>query len=466
MWQERLKVVLSEASELASPTCDKPAPPARYQRRVFLISLLVATPSVGIALLSLWWTDASIFFRIALTALLLGTWIAGVFLLRNAVIRPLQTLANMVAALREEDYTFRLRAGSRSDAIGELSFQLNSLADLLQSQRFGALEAVALLKKVLLEIDVAVFAFDPGHRVVLVNRAGEQLLALTSERVLGRTAQELHLHELLHIQGEETVHYGFPGKEGKWSIQHSTFRESGIPHELLLVSDLSRALREQERVAWQRLIRVLGHELNNSLAPIKSIAGTLRALMSREPLPSDCEEDLQRGLEVIEGRADSLNRFMQRCTQLAKLPAPSLTAVDVEAVVARAARAEARLAVQVVQGESLVIQADPDQLEQLLINIIRNAVDATLDPASSGRSVTVTWRRQKKMLYISVLDEGPGILNDKNLFVPFFTTKPGGSGIGLVLSLQIAELHGGTLKLKNRPDHSGCEAELRLPISD
>jgi len=466
MPQRALNVALTEARDDVSPPCDQPPASFGYQQRVLLISLLVGLPSLGVALWLLWFIKVPLPAQIAFSALLVAIWIAGSIMLRKWVMRPLQTISNIVAALREEDYSFRLRPGSRGDAIGELSFQLNSLANVLQSQRFGALEAVALLKKVLLEIDVAVFAFDPARRLVLANRAGEQLLATTSERALGRTAQELHLHELLQADGQETIQYGFPGKEGRWAIQHSTFREAGIPHELLLVSDLSRALREEERLAWQRLIRVLGHELNNSLTPIKSIAGTLRGLMSHEHLPSDWEQDLQRGLEVIEGRADSLNRFMQRCTRLAKLPAPSLTTVDVRAVIARAVRAEERLPVRVAPGESVVIQADPDQLEQLLINIIRNAVDATLDPASSGRSVSVTWRRQKKILSISVFDEGPGILNDKNLFVPFFTTKPNGSGIGLVLSRQIAELHGGTLKLRNRPGYGGCEAELRLPISE
>lgn len=436
-----------------------------YQKKILLASLLAGVPGVAAAIVLLWLTNYWLVFRIAITVLLLAGWIGGCAIVNKRVVHPLQTISNMVAALREGDYSFRLRSGLRSDAIGELSFQLNAFAGLLQEQRFGGMEAAALLKKVLLEIDVAVFAFDPKHQLVLVNRAGEQLLALTSERALGRTAEELHLDELLQMEGDQTIERAFLGKEGRWSIQHSTFRESGVPHELLLVSDLSRALREEERIAWQRLIRVLGHELNNSLAPIKSIAGTLRVLTSHQPMAPDWQQDLRRGLEVIEARTDSLNRFMQTCTQLARLPIPSLVPVEVQTAVAHAARAEVRLAVKVMEGEPLVIEADPIQLEQLLINIIRNAVDATLDPAAAGQSVSISWHRQESVVTICVLDEGPGILNDKNLFVPFFTTKPGGSGIGLVLSRQIAELHGGSLKLKNRTDRKGCEAELRLPIA-
>jgi len=463
--QEDSKAALLSAGEESSPTGEEPAHLFSYQRRAFVTAFLAGLPMVGLATFLLLLTDYRGLARFAFPVLLVASWIAGSLVLHRRMVRSLQTASNMVAGLRQQDYSFRLRAGSREDPFGELGFQLNQLADLLQQQRSEAVEAVALLNKVLLEIDVAVFAFDSADQLVLVNRAGEQLLAVTSERALGRTAQELKLHELLNMNDEDTIQYAFPGKEGRWAIQHSTLRESGVPHELLLVSDLSRALRKEERVAWQRLVRVLGHELNNSLAPIKSIAGTLRVLTSHQPMPSDWNQDLQRGLEVIEGRADSLSRFMRTYTQLAKLSAPSLMTVDVRLAVARAARAEARLPVQVKEGEPLAIQADPDQLEQLLINIIRNAVDATLDPASSGSSVSITWRRHEKVVSISVLDEGPGILNDKNLFVPFFTTKPGGSGIGLVLSRQIAELHGGTLKLKNRFDRAGCEAELRLPVS-
>jgi two-component system, NtrC family, nitrogen regulation sensor histidine kinase NtrY len=257
----------------------------------------------------------------------------------------------------------------------------------------------------------------------------------------------------------------FPGKHGRWAVSHTSFRENGVPHQLLIISDLSRALREEERQAWQRLIRVLGHELNNSLAPIKSIAGTLSALTSRVLLPADVNQDMQQGLRVIENRVESLGRFMQAYTQLARMPAPSRTRIEVEPLVQRAASLERRLPIKVVSGPSVTIDADPDQLEQLLINLIRNAVDASLDPSlKQAGTVEVGWRTNARSVEIYIRDQGHGLLNSDNLFVPFFTTKHGGSGIGLILSRQIAEAHGGVLLLANRDDRTGCEATVSLPM--
>src|SRR5438270_8287564 len=210
------------------------------------------------------------------------------------------------------------------------------------------MEAVALLKKVLMEIDVAVFTFDPQQRLRIVNRAGEQLMGMTQERLLGRTALDLRLDTLLNQPGGRTLRMSFPGREGRWAIQQTSFRERGVPHQLLLISDLSRALREEERQAWQRLIRVLGHELNNSLAPIKSIAGTLRSLASRVLLPADVNQDMQQGLRVIENRVESLGRFIEAYTKLARLPAPTFSKVQIGSLVRHAAGVEARLPVEVV----------------------------------------------------------------------------------------------------------------------
>jgi nitrogen fixation/metabolism regulation signal transduction histidine kinase len=284
--------------------------------------------------------------------------------------------------------------------------------------------------------------------------------------MLGLTAEELGLQEFLQSPGPQTVQMTFPGKHGRWAINHTEFRENGVPHQLLIISDLSRALREEERQAWQRLIRVLGHELNNSLAPIKSIAGTLGSLTGRAALPEDIAQDMQQGLRVIENRVESLNRFMQAYTRLARMPSPTRGRLDIGPLVQRAASLERRLPVRALEGPSITIDADPDQIEQVLINLIRNAVDASLDPAlKHPGSVEIGWRTNARSVEVFILDEGPGLLNSDNLFVPFFTTKHGGSGIGLILSRQIAEAHGGVLQLTNRHDRTGCEAVLALPIT-
>jgi nitrogen fixation/metabolism regulation signal transduction histidine kinase len=237
------------------------------------------------------------------------------------------------------------------------------------------------------------------------------------------------------------------------------FRQGGLRHQLLVLANLSRALREEELKAWQRIVRVIGHELNNSLAPIKSISGSLTSLLRKESRPSDWEEDMHRGLAVIGSRAEALSRFMAAYARLAKLPQPKFQPVDIGALVRRVIGLETRMQIVLQSGPDLMIQADADQIEQLLINVTRNAVDASME---TGGGVRVCWHQSGSHLDITIQDDGPGLPNSTNLFVPFFTTKPGGSGIGLVLSRQIAEAHGGTLTLENRENAQGCEARLRL----
>jgi nitrogen fixation/metabolism regulation signal transduction histidine kinase len=445
-------------------------PPARsrlnFDARITLMTLLISAPGVLVAEVFLWLSGHSVEFKWTITLILALAWTIGTSALHGQVIRPLQTLSNMVAAIREDDFSFRLRGGSREDSLADLIYEINALATRLQQQKVSALEATALLKKVLMEIDVAVFTFDQQQHLSIVNRAGEQLMGRIAPRMLGLTAQELGLAEFLHSTEPQTVQMTFPGKHGRWAISHTSFRENGVPHQLLIISDLSRALREEERQAWQRLIRVLGHELNNSLAPIKSIAGTLASLTSRASLPADVTEDMRQGLRVIENRVESLNRFMQAYTQLARMPAPSRIKIEISPLVQRVASLERRLTVKTIDGPRVTIDADPDQLEQVLINLIRNAVDASLDPSlKHAGSVEVGWRTNARSVEIFIRDEGPGLLNSDNLFVPFFTTKHGGSGIGLTLSRQIAEAHGGVLQLSNRSDRTGCEAVVALPVS-
>jgi two-component system nitrogen regulation sensor histidine kinase NtrY len=184
-------------------------------------------------------------------------------------------------------------------------------------------------------------------------------------------------------------------------------------------------------------------------------------LLNREPRPADLSEDMQRGLEVISSRADSLARFVESYSKLARLPQPRFEPLDIGALVQRVANLETRLPIMVLAGPELIIQADNVQLEQLLINLVRNAVDASME--TSG-SVEIGWDQNNGHIEVSIKDEGLGLANTANLFVPFFTTKANGSGIGLVLSRQIAEAHGGTLTLENRPRVRGCEALLRLPL--
>jgi nitrogen fixation/metabolism regulation signal transduction histidine kinase len=413
-------------------------------------------------MIMLWGGDYTPKVQWTLSVVIMGFWLGFSFALRERVVLPLQTLSNLLAALREGDYSIRARGASREEALGQVMMEANALGETLRSQRLGALEATTLLRKVMEEIDVAVFTFDEYQRLTLVNRAGERLLAQPAERLLKRTASELGLSDCLEGETAQTIQKTFPGKAGRWGLRRSSFREGGLPHQMMVLSDLSQALREEERQAWQRLIRVIGHELNNSLTPIKSMAATLAHLLQREPTPPDWREDARRGLDVIAERSDSLSRFMGAYARLARLPQPSFVAVEVGTWVRRVAALETRLPVEISSGPALVIRADGSQLEQLLINLIHNAVDASQE---TGGGVRVGWSTVGDSLEVWVEDEGPGLPNTSNLFVPFFTTKAAGSGIGLVLSRQIAEAHGGNLTLEDRTTGRGCVATLRLPLA-
>jgi len=428
------------------------------------MALASAVPGAVISLIFLWSGAYTPKVQWTLTVVIVTVCLGFAFALRERVVVPLQTLSNLLAALGEGDFSIRARGARGGDPLGEVMIEVNALVDTLRNQRLGALEATTLLRKVMEEIDVAVFTFDDERRLQFVNRAGSHLLRQPMERLLDRRADELGLDECLTAKVPRIIPATFPGGSGRWALKRSAFRQGGRPHELVVISDVSQPLREEERQAWQRLIRVLGHELNNSLAPIKSIAGSLSSLLDRDPLPADWRDDVTRGMDVIAARADSLNRFMSAYARLAKLPAPSLEPLDVREFVGRVVGLQTAEIVDMQQGPGLVIRADGDQLEQLLINLLHNGIEAATE--TRGR-VRVGWRRLDglpDLLELWVEDDGPGLSNTSNLFVPFFTTKPGGSGIGLVLSRQIAEAHGGTLTLENRQAARGCRATLRLPL--
>jgi nitrogen fixation/metabolism regulation signal transduction histidine kinase len=389
-------------------------------------------------------------------------WLGFCFAAKARVAGPLRTLANLLEALQEGDFSIRGRVDDPREPLGEVMQQVNSIAATLRDQRLGAVEATALLRKVMEEIEVAVFAFDPKQSLRLVNRAGERLLAQPAERLLARDAASLELSEYLEGEAEQTIQRSFPGGTGRWGISRSIFREGGVPHQMLVVTDLTRPLREEELQAWQRLVRVLGHELNNSLTPIRSIAQSLEQIVRLDPRPEDWEQDMSRGLNVIANRSEALSRFMSAYARLAKLPPPKLALVEINALLRQATRLETRMQVYFEECPPVTIQGDVDQLEQVLINLIRNGVDAALE--TEGR-VFVRHEHTAAQVEIVVRDEGPGLANTANLFVPFFTTKRGGSGIGLVLSRQIAEAHGGSLSLRNAKTGQGCEAVLSLPVS-
>ena len=458
--------------------------PLRHEARITLLALAAVAPAMILALVLLWRSPLRAHVQVTLTLAILLIAVVSIAALRGRAVRALQTLSNMLAALREGDYTIRARGADTVSPLGLAFHELNALAGHLRQQRLDAREALALLRRVMEEIDVAIFAFDERGRLALLNGRAEALIAMPSERALGAGAEALGLAAALEGEAPRLVELALGGGAGRWEVRRGGYRWDGRPHRLVVLSDLTRSLREEERVAWQRLVRVLSHEINNSLAPIQSIAESLKSRIAggagmgeagragsgapgapaKAPAGTDDEaaRELTEGLAVIEARARALGGFISAYARLARLPAPRPQPHDVAAWVKRAVSLETRVAVAVEGGPDATIAADGDQMEALLTNLVRNAADAALETGGGAR---VRWSVAGGWLTIEVEDDGPGLSDTANLFVPFFTTKPEGTGIGLSLCRQIAEGHGGTIALASRAKARGPVASVRLPLA-
>ncbi|MGZ6139438.1 MAG: sensor histidine kinase, partial [Myxococcaceae bacterium] len=416
-----------------------------FERRLALGAFLATLPGLVLASVLAWRALPVGPARVLLVLAAVVLSVVVIVQLRGRVIRRLKTLSNLVSALREGDYSVRGRDADRDDPLGEVAWEVNALGDQLRTQRLGELEASALLGQVLEEIDVGIFAFDGTGELRLVNRAGARLLQRPPSQLIGRDADSLGMARLLEGETPRRVETDFGGQGGPYELRRSQFRREGLPHTLVVLADLRRVVREEERAAWQRIVRVLSHEINNSLAPIQSIASSLQAVLGRGD-PSEWLDDVRSGLTVVARRSEALSRFLGAYARLARLPPPTLAPVSVPALVQRVADLERTPGIRVVPGPAAWVRGDADQLEQLLINLLKNAVEAV---SETGGGVTIGWEEAPGEVELVVTDEGPGLLDSRNLFVPFYTTKPQGSGIGLVLCRQIAEAHRGTLTLRN-----------------
>jgi two-component system nitrogen regulation sensor histidine kinase NtrY len=423
--------------------------------------LLGGLPAIGIAVYYLFVQPHTPEVRWTLLVVVFLVWLGAASTARQLAVRSLNLIANLLGALREGDYSIRGLSAKSGSSMSMVMREVNDLGSTLQRQRTEAVESAALLTHVMEEIGVAVFAFDPTNQLLLVNRAGEGLMGKSSDELIGCPASTFGFDEYLTGEPRRLIDRPFGGKRGRYEVRRTVFYRDGRPHHLVVLADLSQALREQEQAAWQRIVRVLSHEINNSLTPIKSIAHSLRRIVDRANGFQRSDEVLQ-GLSLIEERSGALGRFLRSYAQLARLPKPNPKQVKVPELIARIADLEKRLPVAVHPSPDVKLVADSDQIEQLLINVVRNAVDASLE---TGGKVSIGWKRFGDWFELNVEDEGKGLPDTSNLFVPFFTTKPSGSGIGLALSRQIAEAHGGTISLENRSSGPGCRATLRLPVA-
>ncbi|MFI5177050.1 MAG: sensor histidine kinase [Vicinamibacterales bacterium] len=438
------------------------APQARnLELALMLLVLGGGLPAVVLAGLYLWTEPHPAEVQWTLAVLVIGAWLVAASAARQLAMRSLNLIANLLGALREGDYSIRGLSAKSGSSMSMVMREVNDLGTTLQRQRTEAVESTALLTHVMEEIAVAVFAFDPNKELLLVNKAAEQLLGQSSESLVGSPATALGFDEYLTGEPRRLIDRTFGSRRGRYEVRRAIFYRDGRPHHLVVMADLSQALREEEQAAWQRIVRVLSHEINNSLTPIKSIAHSLRRIVDRAA-GFQRSDEVQQGLSLIEERSGALGRFLRAYAQLARLPKPRPRQLLVPELVNRIVELEKRLPVSVQPSPEVRLVVDSDQLEQLLINVVRNAVDASLE---SGGHVTIGWKATPLWFELVVEDEGKGLSDTSNLFVPFFTTKPNGSGIGLALSRQIAEAHGGMISLENRTPGPGCRATLRLPMS-
>jgi len=426
---------------------------------VTALRIWLAAPALSLMIAALAMPDWSFILRVVVVLAALSFLVAALRELDEQVTRPLGAAANVLEGLRRGEHGLRVRAG-KGTPLHDLHTELNALAESIHTQRLADRESSALLSTVLRELDVAVLAFDRHRRLQLLNPAAETLLGGSQTGAIGKTAAELGVEAWLGPE-EESTRPATDVMRGPFALRRIPFRRDGEPHELVVVTHLGGALRSEERQAWQRLLRVLSHEINNSLSPIITITGAHKKLIDEGRLDASTIPDVAEGLDVIGRRASSLRRFLGSFAQLTRLPPPSWAPLSAATWIRRVASLETRVAVSVDGPGDPTLVGDRDQLEQMLVNLVRNAADAAL---AGGGHVSMRWEVTATSLVLEIEDDGPGIASEANLFVPFFTTKPDGSGIGLVLSRAIAESHGGSVDLLAREQGPGCVARVVLPL--
>lgn len=371
-------------------------------------------------------------------------------------------MANIVAALKERDYTLRVRYPNIDDPMG-LSFEeLNGLANYLQGQRLDMIETHELLFKILQEVEAAVLCFDQDENLVMANEYARRLYECEGNEPLKGTASDLNLKDYYGTNLHTAFEIEFPARKSRWLVKRSSYRENGLPYTMLLIADLQGPLREEELDAWKKLIRVLGHELNNSMTPIKSMSDSLTRILRRDPLPEDWKTDMSEGLSVIGRRIDGLSRFVTGYSQLARIPIPQKKPFQLKTFMERAIRFDPHYTIVQTDSPDCLVDGDESQLDQVMLNLLKNAIEAS---ESEEARVEISWTVEGGKAVVKVEDEGHGLANEDNVFVPFFSTKPTGSGIGLSLSRQIVEAHGGGIHLANRTDRRGCVATVSLPLA-
>ena len=374
-----------------------------------------------------------------------------------------RSLSNLLEAMIQGDYSLRARSDKNDSALNELVDAINGLAQRLSRQRLESIESQLLLKTVIEHIDVAIIALDSDSQISLINPAAEKLLQLEHRQKQTQLSEQLKHVQQLSSGHNQVVELSLGDEHGKFNLHIEEFRESGKQNKLIFITDVRTLLRSEERKAWQDLVRVISHEINNSLAPITSISQTLKRLLDKQGLTQATQLDLLEGLAIVAERAKGLSTFVNTYKQITSLPKPNKKLVSIKNIINQVVGLFSDKPVVVLAEKDFELELDSVQIEQVLINLIKNAHEAMQQSGSAGQ-VEIDWHAKNTFFVLTISDLGPGINNPENLFVPFYTTKKHGSGIGLVLSRQVIEAHNGHLRLQNRDNHSGCKAIIEIPL--
>jgi len=428
-----------------------------FEKRILTTILWAILPSYFLALFLLWHIDTSFYLQSLVTIFLSAIVGFSFHLFYYDIKDQFISLANLVEALNVGDFSLRGKAEVGQSGHSDLIRQINKLADSLTTARYDFKESQLLLAKVIKQIKVAIIACNEQGKITMVNPETELLLGLNESKLSHKTLADVNLAQVTQLKSNSIEKLTLGSRTARWHIFKDGFRDQGQQHTLYIFSDLDLLLSQQEQEAWKNLVRVLSHEINNSLAPIISLASTLDKLTARSDIELDDKEDIQSGLKIIQDRATSLKHFLAGYRVLTHLPQPKRKLVNVVPVIEQVVSL-LKYPVTVTLPPQLTLSIDVAQFEQCLINLLKNAYEA------SGKESEIDLRLINKAgsVALYILDKGPGIQNLDNVFVPLFTTKAQGTGIGLSLCKQIIEGHQGQLHLSNRAE-GGCQVEIVLP---
>ena len=381
-----------------------------------------------------------------------------IYALIHYVDRTNRDLARFLAAIRYADFSQSFVSGGLGSSFDELKTAFNEVLDAFRQARAEKEEQAHYLQTVVQHIGIGLIVFDSAGEVSLINNAAKRLLGVPR---LGHIAD---LDRVNPILTTTLQHLGPQGRdlvcleEIQLALHASVFRLSHREHTLVALHDIGPDLDEKEMEAWQNLIRVLTHEIMNSITPIASLAATANGMLQEDDPDAEATEDIRSAVSTIQRRSEGLLHFVEAYRGLTRVPAPSFEIVSVAGLFARVeqlmrpqfVKSAVELRLQ-VDPPSLELTADPEQVEQILINLLRNAREATAHRTGAGVDLTAYMARDK--VVIEVADNGPGIVAEAlgKVFIPFFTTKRDGSGIGLSLCRQIMRLHRGAIAVRSEP---------------